>query len=158
MEEKDILPENPYTDISTTNPTLSDFLTWIKNETKATLFLDHMPKPKHGFLLFHNNEYYFRNGKHTSDPYTHLPDFLSTVRNLINTKQLFQGHPRYKPLIEGRINAYIAQLFAYHVSARGLSSEDVSTLLHHANLPPVDRKIWNKALKNTWVYMKSPPG
>ena len=144
-EESTIHANNPNSDVSKTNPPISTFPTWIKNESKATLYTTNMTKPKHGYILYHNNEYYFRHGKRSNDPYSHLPDFTNTAHELIHNKQLFQGHPRYKPLIQGRFTAFFSNIIANHVSAAGLTSEDVPSLLVHPKLNETDQFIWNSA-------------
>lgn len=155
--ESSLLPSHPDTDPSSHNPPLPTFPKWIQNESKATLFLSNMQKPKHGYILHYHNEYYFRHGSKSNDPYTHLPDFESTAYELINSKQLFPGHPKYKPLIEGRINTILSDTIANHISAAGLTSEDVPSLIDHYKLHPTDQKIWKSAYSEEYFGLYDLP-
>ena len=48
-------------------------------------------------------------------------------------------------------------MVAKHVSAKGLTSYDVPTLINHKNLPPQDRKIWHEAYKEEYDGLKDLP-
>ena len=85
-------------------PPLNTLPKWIHHLSKCTLFLDNMDKPKHGFLITKDDEFYFRPGQKTTNTPIHLEQFESNVMKLIETHQIFKGHPPFKTNILAKQN------------------------------------------------------
>ena len=77
--------------------------------------------------------------------------------HLINTHQIFKGHPHFTKLIQAKQNYFLSNTVAKHVSAAGLTSTDVPTLLQHKNLKPNDKKIWDAAYEEEYFGLKNLP-
>jgi hypothetical protein len=68
---------------------------WVKGGTNATLFLNTMPKPRHGSLQLETDTWVFYSGKQTCTNRISLPDFEANCQELIQTGQLFRGHAKF---------------------------------------------------------------
>ena len=152
--EKDI---NKISQSTTDEPPLHTFPKWLQHLSKCTLFLDTMDKPKHGYMVKQDNEYFFRPGHKTTNTLISLPQFESLAMHLINTHQIFKGHPHFTKLIQAKQNYLLSNTVAKHVSAAGLTSTDVPTLLQHKNLKPNDKKIWDAAYEEEYFGLKNLP-
>ena len=130
---------------------------WINHLSKVTLFLNSMDKPKHGYLIKQGDEFRFRPGHKTTNVYIPLPNFESTVMNLIETHQIFQGHPHFKKIMQAKQTYLLSKTVARHVSAAGLTSSDVPTLLQHKNLSQGDKQIWDNAYAEEYFGLKNLP-
>ena len=127
------------------NRSTNFFPTWIKNLARATLFLDNMTTAVKGYLINMNNEWFFKATNKGDNTTIMLPDFYINAHNLYESFQLFHGHPRYKTIQKLKAAKQFTTIFAKHVSARGLTTEDLPTLLKHKLLNPNDQRIWNSA-------------
>ena len=110
-----------------------------------------------GYLVYLNNEWFFKTSKKGDNTTILLPDFYTNARELCNTYQLFQGHPHYKTMQKLKADYKFTTLFAKHVSARGLTSEDIPTLLKHKYLNKNDQKIWNEAYAEEYYGLVNLP-
>ena len=109
-----------------------------------------MEKPKHGKLIHQNEQWSFQPGTKSTNPSIPLPEFATTFHDLIATHQITCGHPNFAKIIKAKENYEFSNLVARHVSAKGLSSHDVPTLINHKNLPENDRQIWHNAYKEEY--------
>ena len=98
-----------------------------------------------GYLINMNNEWFFKATNKGDNNTIMLPDFYINAHNLCESFQLFHGHPRYKTIQKLKAAKQFTTIFAKHVSARGLTTEDLPTLLKHKLLNPNDQRIWNSA-------------
>ena len=145
----DLSPIDPALSIDNNNPPTSNFFSWIKNITKATMLLPNTTKPVRGYLIHTNNQWIFRYGNKTSNSSHPLPDFYTNAHTLIQSLKLFEGHPKDKTINRLRqqhnLSNIIAKFIAKHVSARNLTSEQVPTLIQHKFLNANDKRIWDDA-------------
>lgn len=83
--------------------------------------------------------------------------FFSNARNLCESFQLFPGHPHFKTIQKLRTALTFTNLFAKHISARNLTSEDVPTLLKHKLLNKNDKAIWDDAYAEEYFGLVNLP-
>jgi len=69
----------------------------------------------------------------------------------MDTHKLFKGSISIGKAKENRASHQLSKAFANHVSAKGLSSHDVPTLLHHNRLSPKDKNIWDEAYREEYL-------
>jgi len=114
---------------------------WIKGGANATLFFNHMSKPRHSVLsLSETNDWYFYPGK--SKEGILLPDLVANCQNWMDTVQLFKGHAKFKNVYDARMQASLRNCVLSHVSAHGLKSLVAPTSLKaHDKLDPEDKTI-----------------
>ena len=143
--EHELSSVDPNLPIDSNNPPLSTFPSWITNIYKATVVLPEYNKPLRGLLIHKNNEWYFRFGKKDTNKSILLPDFYTKAHIMQQSLHLFQGHPKDKSLAKLQKQHNLSIAIAKHVSARGLSTENVPTLLQHKFLNPKDKFIWDSA-------------
>ena len=148
---------NPKIKIENANPPTSLFPKWIKNLSRATYWTPDMPKSIKGHLVYLNQEWYIKSDKRDDSTILHLPGFYSTARSHCEKLHLFSGHPRYKTIKNLRAALQFSTMIAKHVSARGLTSEDVPTLLHHHHLNRNDNKIWDSAYDEEYFGLTGLP-
>jgi len=130
---------------------------WVKHGAKITLFLDAMPTPKHGTLLKQNNVWKFRPGNRITNKSIDIPDFDSQFHNLLETHQIFRGQPSYRKLQSAKSSLTLGKVVARHVSAKGLSSHDVPTLVKHKRLNSNDKLIWDAAYSEEYFGLQNLP-
>ena len=104
-----------------------------------------MKNPQHGVIIQYNSKWYFRPGKKNTNKWILLNDFESNALKLIETYQLFQGHPRFKHVKQLRAPHLISTIFARHVSAVGLTSSQLPTLIKQREFNPNNKRIWESA-------------
>jgi len=157
MQEKMLLPYNPNHNSKTHDIRISTTPKWLHHNAKCTLFLHRMPKPQHGTLLNNDHKWQFRPGnKHNNNPID-LPHLDHSINQLISTFQIFKGHQKFIKVTQARSSYTLGNYIARHVSARGLTSSDVPTLLQHKNLNTNDKKIWDDAYAEELNGLKDLP-
>ena len=155
--EKEISATNPLTQPHQNDPPLQIFPPWVKHGAKCTMFFNAMPTPKHGTLLKENNIWKFRPGNRITNKAIAIEDFEAKFHALMNTHQIFRGHPSYRKLQQAKSSLTIGKAFARHISAKGLSSRDVPTLINHKRLKPKDKQIWDSAYSEEYYGLKNLP-
>ena len=148
---------NPSIKIEDNNPPTNLFPKWIKILCRTTLFTNEIQTPLKGYLRFLNNEWYIKSHKKNDNTTIKIDDFYTKARQLCETVQLFPGHPRFKTITKLRQAYAFSHIIAKHVSARGLSTEDVPTLLHHHKLNPSDKKNWDDAYAEEYFGLTGLP-
>ena len=84
----------------------------------------------------------------------HFQDLESTAVSLIESYQLFQGNPQFKKIQQLRAPHLISNMVAHHVSAAGLTSSQLPTLINHANSTPTTSKYGMRTtMKSMMVYV-----
>ena len=141
----DLLEYDPTSTIHDDQQPSKSLPKWICHDSKITLFLNNMTKPKYGTLQFQNNQWSFRQGYKPDNPSQLLPDFHAQIPHLLSTHQIFKGHQKFEKLLHLRQSRMLALAVASHISAANLTSEDLPTLKQFKNLCPNDRKIWGDA-------------
>jgi len=131
--------------------------TWIQHMAPITLFLDTMTKPQRGKLLQEDQKWYFRPGYKESNPKTELPDFQNQYSNYILNGSLYKGHVSVQQALLNKSSKTLSKIIANHVSAKGLDSHDVPTLLLHKKMSSNDRKIWDAAYAEEYFGLKDLP-
>ena len=116
-----------------------------------------MTKLQYGTLLFQDNTWHFRHGCKESNPQQELPDFAAQLPHLLSSFQLFKGHQKIHKLLYLRQSLIVARGIARHISAAGLSSEDLPSLTQFKNLNPNDRKIWTDSYKEEYFGLIDLP-
>ena len=130
---------------------------WIKHMAPITLFLDTMKKPQRGKLLQEEQKWYFRTGYKDSNPKIELPDFQNQCSQYIMNGSLYKGHVSIQQVLLNKSSKTLSKIIANHVSAKGLESHDVPTLLSHKNMSPNDRKIWDAAYAEEYFGLHDLP-
>jgi len=132
---------------------------WIKNGVNATLFLNSMPKPRHGTLhLSVSDTWSFIPGKNVTTQGICLPDLSATCQSLIDTGQLFRGHAKFKNVYDTRNQLSLRTCVLRHVSAYGLKSLLApSSLKAHQKLDVDDKNIWDSAYNEEFDGLTSLP-
>ena len=105
-----------------------------------------MHKPQYGTLLFKNNTWLFRHGYKKSNPTQEIPDFIAQLPYLLSSLQLFKGHKKFVQLLHLRQSQSVARDITRHISAAGLSFEELPTLAQlkkpsHQRPYHLDRRI-----------------
>jgi hypothetical protein len=96
---------------------------WIKGGAKATLFLHNMSKPCHGSIQLPDKDVWlFYPGKSTGADSILLPDLSANCQELLDTRQLFRGHTKFKNVYDTTIQLSLHNCALRHVSAHGLKS------------------------------------
>ena len=139
------------------DPTLNSFPKWIKHNSKCTLYLNSMSKPKHGYLIHNNSFWQFRPGNKLSNPPLDLPNLEQDIHSLTNTFQIFRGHQNFHRVTQTRSSFNLGIAAAKHVSAMQLTSHDVPTLLNHNKLNKMDKEIWDRAYAEEYNGLKNLP-
>jgi len=80
----------------------------------------------------------------------YLPDFQHKAYHFERDLILFKGHESFKKIATIRQSKTLGNIIAAHVSAKGLSSSNVPTLLQHHKLNPTDRTIWTAAYREEY--------
>jgi len=142
---------NPDTEPLRTTPS------WISHLNKCTLFLNNMDKPQHGTLLFHETNWFFRPGtKETNTPVL-LEKFEENILSLIESHQIFPGHPNFAKIMQTKNNYTLSQAVSRHISAANLSSLDIPTLIQHNKLNANDKSIWDSAYEEEYSGLADLP-
>jgi len=130
---------------------------WIQGGALATLFLNSMPKPRHGKLqLSDTGECHFLPGQSTTG--TPLSDLSANAQHLLDTGQLFRGHTKFKSVYAARTQLGLRDCVLRHVSAHGLKTLLAPTSLRaHDNLCPEDKFIWDAAYDEEYDGLESLP-
>ena len=144
-DETDLFETNPFLAVQENNPPTQFFPPWIIHGAACTLFRPEDSKPRHGTLITANGHWYFRPGRSQNNNLKFIPNFVTRAFKLVNQHILFQGHPRFASLIRLRQTRDLSCAIATHVSAAGLYSHDVPTLVKHKSLNPKDKEIWDEA-------------
>jgi hypothetical protein len=129
---------------------------WIKGGANTTLFLEHMPKPRHGTLQLASGDWYFYPGK--SKDGTALPDLSANCQQLMDTGQLFRRHAKFKSVYDARSQISLRDCVLRHISAHGLKSLVAPTSLKaHKKLVELDKLIWDAAYDEEYDGLASLP-
>ena len=155
--EQDLTPHNPLQMPHHDNPTIRNLPLWVKHNSKCTLFLNKMKRPRQGYLIHNNKHWQFRPGHALTNKPIDLPDLEQQIYDLIETSQLFKGHLPFPKVIQARQSSNFSSAFARHISAKGLTSLDVPTLLQHKHLNPNDKAIWDSAYAEEYYGLKDLP-
>jgi len=155
--EKDIFPTDPTLNPAHNDQPLDILPPWVQHESKCTLFLNGNSTPKHGYLVRDSNQWKFRPGHRKTNPTTTLENFDQQFHSLMNSHQLFRGHPSYKKLVQAKSSFILGKAIAKHVSAKGLSSHDVPTLVNHRRMKKQDKDIWDSAYAEEYFGLKNLP-
>jgi len=155
--ESELSPTDPTITPPMNDPRLKTFPKWIKHNTKASLFLNSMTKPKHGYLIHNDREWQFRPGHKLSNKPINLPDFESEVHKLIQSYQLHRGHPAFRKIMHSKSSFSLSQIVAKHVSAAGLDSLDAPTLTKHHKMSKNDKRIWDAAYAEEYNGLQNLP-
>jgi hypothetical protein len=142
----------------TTTPNVPSLPTWIKGGANATLFLHHMPKPRHGKLQqLENGNWTFLPGKSTDNGIP-LPDLPCYCSNLLDSGQLFKGHVKFRTVYAARNQTSLRDCVLQHISAHGLKSLVAPcSLKDHKNMDPSDKSIWDAAYDEEYDGLISLP-
>ena len=116
-----------------------------------------MDRPSQGYLVHNQNQWQFRPGHKNNNPKIDLPNFITSVYDLISTFQIFQGHQPFRKVHSARSNYQLGKIIARHVSAKSLTSTDAPTLLNHAKLNNNDKEIWDAAYSEEYLGLKNLP-
>ncbi len=129
---------------------------WIKGGANATLFLESMPKPKHGVLQQQSGDWLFFPGKSLDGIV--LEDFQANCQSLLDTGQLFKGHAKFKNVYDTRNHVSLRDCVLRHISAHGLKSLVAPTSLKaHLKLDPSDKAIWDAAYNEEYDGLAELP-
>jgi len=141
-------------------PTLQKSLlpSWVKGGATATLFLNNMPRPRHGKLgLSSEDQWFFYPGKQT-DKGILLEDFTANCQQLLESGQLFRGHTKFRNVYDARNQLSLQHCVLRHVSAHGLRSLVAPvSLKHHSRMSPTDKEIWDAAYSEEYDGLTSLP-
>ncbi len=75
---------------------------WVKGGATATLFLNNMPRPRHGKLgLSSEDQWFFYPGKQTDNGIL-LEDFTANCQQLLESGQLFRGQTKFRNVYDAR--------------------------------------------------------
>ena len=155
FNEMNIIEIDPYQQLHNDPSKNAFFPHWLQHNVPITIKLD--DKYQHGTLLKEQNQYFFYPGRSDKNPTTHLPDFDTRAVYMIRDLLLYRGHPKYSKINAQLQSRYIGKVVSNHVSARGLTSRDVPTLIQHKLLPETDRKIWDAAYKEEHFGLQDLP-
>ena len=139
------------------NTTTYQIPSWIKNDSPVTAYLHSMPRPQRGRLVNKNDTWYFRPGYKDSNKLLEIPNFIKNLNELLNTKCIQKGHISIQQALLDRSSHALSNIIARHVSATGLQSHDVPTLLQHHKLSENDRKIWHAAYEEEFYGLTNLP-
>ena len=156
-DESEINTSDPTAPVHLKNPPLRSFPKWIQHECAATLFTPSMEKLRHGKLLKHSHNWFFRPGVKPSNKLIKLPDFETIAPDMVSCGHLARGHIKFQPLINLCSGGTLRRIVANHISAANLTSLEVPTLLQHHSLPPEDKLTWDAAYKEEYDGLKSLP-
>ena len=157
IHETFISLNNPTISPSPNEPPLRNLPTWIKNNSKCTIFLNNMSRPSQGYLMQNQNKWQFRPGYKNNNSPIDLPDFQTNMYTLISTFQLFPGHQTFRKVHTARQSFQLGNIIARHVSATALTSTDAPTLLNHSKLNKIDKEIWDAAYSEEYTGLKNLP-
>ena len=157
-EASDILPNDPDANIeNSTETTLPTLPKWFHHLSKCTLFLNNMQRPKHGYLIKVDSEWKFRPGSKITNIPIHLPDLEANLISMIQSHQIFSGHPHFARIHQMKNNYLLTSGIAKHVSAANLTSQDVPTLIQHKLLCQTDKQIWDNAYAEEYFGLQNLP-
>jgi len=156
-EEMHISQTNPSSEPHNNDPLLHTFPSWVQHNCKATLYLPNMPRPKHGYLIFHNQQWKFRPGHRVTNTPIDLPNLDTTIHKLLQSASLHRGHPPYSKVLQIKASLNLSQIVAKHVSAKGLTNFDSPTLINHHKLCKNDKRIWDDAYAEEYNGLQSLP-
>jgi hypothetical protein len=131
-----------------TNKVPSVLPDWIKGGAPATLFLNHMSKPRHGRLYSNSDGEWIFCTRNRSDlsKGTILHDLLADCHVLLESGQLFKGHAKFPKVYQAHSQAQLTDCVLRHISAHGLQSlVPPSSLKQHQSMTPSDKEIWDRA-------------
>jgi hypothetical protein len=129
-----------------------------QGDASATLFFNHMSKPRHGVLsLSETNDWYFYPGK--SKEGILLPDLVADFQNLMDTAQFFKGHTKFNNVYNARMQVSLQNCVLHHVSAHGLKSLVAPTSRKsHDKLSPDNKAICDEAYNDGYDGLVSFKG
>jgi len=156
LEEKYIHKGDPNSNPIKNDPPPSSLPRWLKHSCKCTIFLNTMTEPCQGKLFYDNIWRFIPNNriKHHS---INFPYLERDLLHLLQTFQCFSGHVPAWKVWQTRTTFNMGNIFARHVSANGLTSQDVPNLIHHSRLNEKDRSIWDAAYSEEYYGLKNLP-
>jgi len=147
--------------VYTTSMSKSNLLPyWIKGGYTVTLFLEHMPQPRHGRLYEENaGSWVFSPGnKFMLSKAISLPDLPANCQHLLDSGQLFKGHTKFHLVYQACQQVQLKDCVLCHISAHGLDSIITPPSLNY--LPKIssnDQHIWNQAYDEEYDGLTSIP-
>lgn len=131
---------------------------WIKNAAKTTIFLHSMNQPSQGRLHHNGNYWTFIPSNQQQNEIINFQHLDRDILSLIETHQIFPAHIPFWKIWQTRQSFNLSKQIARHVSAKGLSSEDVPTLIQHNKLSETDQGIWDAAYAEEYYgFLKNLP-
>lgn len=112
---------------------------WIQTGANATLFLDTMPRPRHGKLILYNDENWTFHLNNSTDPSLSIkwPDLTANAQDLLDKGQLFHDHAKFQRVYATRNRVQLSNCVLRHVSSHGLTSlvvlSSLKSLYHGPN-------------------------
>jgi len=116
-----------------------------------------MTQPSHGKITYNGNNWSFVPQNQTTNSIVNFQHFDRDIHHLIQTFQLFKNHVPFWKIWQAKSSFNLGKIVARHVSARGLSSADVPSLINHNKLNPQDKEIWNAAYSEEYYGLKNLP-
>ena len=141
-----------------TNKVPSVLPDWIKGGAPATLFLNHMSKPRHGRLYSNSDgEWIFCPGNLSDlSKGTILHDLSANCHILLESGQLFRG--QFPRVYQACSQAQLTDCLLRRISAHGLQSlVPPSSLKQHQSMTPSDKEIWDAAYSEEFDGLSSIP-
>jgi len=131
---------------------------WIQHLAPVTMFLPSMNRSQRGKLLLENKTWYFRPGYKDTNTKLELKDFDNQKHRHINEGSLYKGHISIQQVLLNKSSKTLFTIIANHVSAKGLQSHDVPTLLKHKKMSSKnDKEIWDAAYAEKFYGLKDLP-
>ena len=156
IEEKYLQKSNPLHLPHLNNQTTSTLPKWLKQGCRTTIFLNTMSEPCQG-KLYKDSSWKFIPNNRIKHSTIFLPHLERDVLKLLNTFQIFAGNiPAWK-VWQTKSSFNMGTIFARHVSAAGLTSTDVPSLIQHSKLNEKDRSIWDAAYSEEYYGLKNLP-
>ena len=157
-DSSDIVEENPNKPININNPHTTNFLPWLKNGAKVTMYLPDKgwTSPRQGYLSQSpTDEWSFQQGRtRMNNKHPHIPilHFDNEAHSLILNKKLFRGWINFDYVRSARYARATSNLIAHHVIRRHISAAHLETmaaptLSRHHKLSPNDKQIWDSSYK-----------
>lgn len=100
---------------------------------------------KHRTLVKFKSTWHFKLGTSIRNKLIPLPNLARNAIYIVHSFQFAHSHVNFKQLMNSRAHGAIHSIVACHVSATGLTSDDVPTLLQQRHLNPTDKAIWDAA-------------
>ena len=156
----DISESNPNTPIDPSQPPPTNFMSWLKDKSKVTMYLPdkNWKSPQQGYLIQDGNDWYFQKGRtllNSKHPKQKLQNFDNDAYSLIQNKKLFRGWISFDKVRAARYARATSNLLSHHIIRRHISAKDLEvlaapTLTKHHKLTPNDKIIWDKSYKSEY--------